>query len=443
MSKMLSLLCTELWAQIILAMFLGIGLGLLLAPSGGAMLPEEVAGKVGQWVALPGSIFLALIQMVVIPLVTASIVLGIASQPDAKLLKKIGVRIAPYFVATTFVAVIIGASLAYLIEPGAYIDAAFLQGMMSAQPEAMPPLVGEAAGPQPSVPERIAALIPTNPVKSELERDMLAIVISAIFTGVALVTLPRERAKPLLDVLSAIQDVSMRIVEWAMKIAPLAVFGLLCDITIRVGLDAIFGMSVYVGTVILGLLLLLSFYLVLAKVFGGKAPIEFLRAIREAQLLAFSTSSSAAVMPLSIRTAQERLGVPAGISKFVVPLGATINMDGTALYQVVAAVFLVQVFGVELTTAGLFILIATTVGASIGSPSTPGVGIVILATILQNIGVPVSGIALIIGVDRILDMSRTAVNVTGDLTACVVLNKWIGAEVPDYTSEPATTLKAA
>jgi len=153
--------------------------------------------------------------------------------------------------------------------------------------------------------------------------------------------------------------------------------------------------------------------------------------VREVQLLAFSTSSSAAVMPLSIKTAEEKLGVQSSTADFIVPLGATINMDGTALYQVVAAVFLTQVFGIELSSGELLLLITTTIGASIGSPSTPGVGIVILATILTNIGVPASGIALIIGVDRILDMSRTAINVTGDLAACVVMDKWLPSESID------------
>jgi proton glutamate symport protein len=158
---------------------------------------------------------------------------------------------------------------------------------------------------------------------------------------------------------------------------------------------------------------------------AGITPSEFLSKIREVQLLAFSTSSSAAVMPLSIKTVVEKFKVQASTADFIIPLGATVNMDGTALYQVIAALFLTQVFGVDLTHGQMLLLVATTIGASIGSPSTPGVGIVILATILANIGVPPSGIALIIGVDRILDMSRTAINVSGDITACIVMDKWL------------------
>ena len=179
----------------------------------------------------------------------------------------------------------------------------------------------------------------------------------------------------------------------------------------------------------MGLLLLLTFYLIVVFVLVGKNPIGFLRDIRETQLLAFSTSSSAAVMPLSMKTAEEKLQISKPVSQFVIPLGATVNMDGTALYQVIAAVFLTQVYGIDLTIGQLSLFAATTLGASIGSPNTPGVGIVILATIEQGIGVPAEGIALILGVDRILDMARTAVNVSGDLTARVVMEKWLHDDV--------------
>ena len=215
----------------------------------------------------------------------------------------------------------------------------------------------------------------------------------------------------------------MKIVEWAMKLAPYAVFGLICSITIKIGFDAISSMFMYIFTVVFGLVLILCFYLIIVYLASNMKPLEFLGKIKEVQLMAFSTSSSAAVMPLSIDTAETKLEIPTSISKFVIPLGATINMDGTALYQVCAAVFLAQVFSIDLSFVELFVLALTTVGASIGTPSTPGVGIVILATILQSIGVPLEGIALILGVDRILDMCRTTINVTGDLTATLVMKR--------------------
>jgi len=186
-------------------------------------------------------------------------------------------------------------------------------------------------------------------------------------------------------------------------------------------------MAIYVATVMLGLALLLCLYLVLVWSFAGQSPGSFLRSSRELLLLAFSTSSSAAVMPLSIRTAEEKLGVRRSIAQFVVPLGATINMNGTALYQGVAAVFLAQVYGVDIGTSGMALIVVMAVGASIGSPATPGVGIVILAMVLNTVGIPPEGIALLMGVDRILDMCRTAINVAGDLVACKLMDRWIGA----------------
>jgi Na+/H+-dicarboxylate symporter len=429
------LLRTHLWAQVLVAMVLGIGLGLLLSPSGADLVSNKVAYGFAQWVVLPGQLFLAVIQMVVIPLVLSSIILGIASSGDPSFLKKVGLRIAPYFVMTTTIAVVLGLTIATLLSPGDYIDAELVQSMVGNTPYTVTTTGVEQA--DIGLPEQLVRLVPANPFKSLVDKDMLAIVIYAIFIGVALLALEKRQNKLILDLISSIQALTLKIVNWAMIIAPLAVFGLLCDVTIRVGVDAVLGMSVYVAAVILGLLLLLGVYVLIVMFVARRNPMAFLRAIREPQLLAFSTSSSAAVMPLSMKTAHEKLGVRKSIAQFIIPLGATVNMDGTALYQVVAAVFLTQVFGIDLTLSGLLLLTATTVGASIGTPSTPGVGIVILATILQGIGVPAAGIALILGVDRILDMCRTTVNVSGDLAACVVMDRLISEEISmDKTSQP-------
>jgi len=239
-----------------------------------------------------------------------------------------------------------------------------------------------------------------------------------------------EKSRPLLDLLGSLQEVCMTVVRWAMLLAPFAVFGLLAQLTAKIGLEALAGMAVYVLTVLLGLLMLMAVYLALALLVAHKRPLQFLSSVRELLLLAFSTSSSAAVMPLSIRTAEEKLGVRPSVAQFIVPLGATINMDGTALYQGVATIFLAQVFGIEIGMAGMLLVVATSIGASIGAPATPGVGIVILALVLGSVGVPPSGIALILGVDRILDMSRTAVNVCGDQVASLVMDQWVGGTRP-------------
>jgi Na+/H+-dicarboxylate symporter len=211
-----------------------------------------------------------------------------------------------------------------------------------------------------------------------------------------------------------------------MELAPYAVFGLMTQITSQIGLEALTGLGMYVITVLIGLLLLIMVYNLIILLFSYQNVGKFMRAIRNVQVLAFSTSSSAAVMPLSIKTAEDKLNVRPTIAQFLIPVGTTINMDGTALYQAVATIFLAQVFEVELSIAALLLVVAITVGSSIGAPATPGVGVVILATILETVGIPGSGIALILGVDRILDMSRTVANVTGDMTACAFFDRNLG-----------------
>jgi proton glutamate symport protein len=428
--KLHFLIRTRLWAQILAGLVLGMSVGLLISPSGMALVSPHLADIIAGWLALPGQIFLALIQMVVIPLVISSILIGLSSSGSKKELKSLGLRIAPYFLGTTVVAVAIGISIALLIKPGKFIDSQLIEKTLSTVQRTDSPVKTNII--TKSIPDRVAALIPANPTRAALEKSMLQIVILSILLGIAAVSIPKEQAKPAIDLASSVQELSMKIISWAMVLAPLAVFGLIAQVTIKIGFDAIVGMSVYVGTVLLGLLILLFFYLAIILLIARQNPWNFLVKIRGAQLLAFSTSSSAAVMPLSMITAQESLDVRPSIAHFIIPIGATVNMDGTALYQVIAAVFLTGIFGVDLTTGDLILLMVTTVGASIGAPSTPGVGIVILATILQGIGVPASGIALILGVDRILDMCRTAVNVTGDLTASVVMEKWL-----EKTSIPA------
>jgi Na+/H+-dicarboxylate symporter len=261
-----------------------------------------------------------------------------------------------------------------------------------------------------------------------VESNMLQVVIFAMVVGVALVMMVPSQAKPMLDLLGSLQEVCMTVVRWAMLLAPVAVFGLLAQLTAKLGMDAMLGMTVYVGTVLLGLLTLFVVYLIIIYAVARHTPIAFIRAVREVLLLAFSTSSSAAVMPLSIKTAEEKLHVRPSVSQFVIPLGATINMNGTALYQGVAAIFLAQVFGIEIGVGGMALIVLTSVGASIGAPATPGVGIVILSMVLGTVGIPAAGIALILGVDRILDMTRTAVNVSGDLVAACLMDRWVGAK---------------
>ncbi len=417
----------RLWLKIIIAMIAGLVTGIILSPQTG-LVERGTAELLGSWLAIPGNIFLGLIQMIVVPLIFASVIRGLASSDDLDQLKKIGIRLVFYFILTTSVAIMIGLSVSMIIQPGNYIDTGFAEAQIDADDLIAngedAPDVPEAA----VIPEIVVSLIPQNPLGSMVEREMLQVVLFAIFIGLALVAMPPKQAQPILSLMGSLQEVCMTVVRWAMYIAPLAVFGLLAQITITVGLDALLGMAVYVGTVILGLLLMILVYLMIVGFIARHNPLQFLSSVREVQLLAFSTSSSAAVMPLSMQTAEEKLGVRPSISQFLIPLGASINMDGTALYQAAATVFLAQVYNVELGLPALLLILVTTVGASIGSPATPGVGIVILAMVLSSVGIPASGVALIIGVDRILDMSRTAVNVTGDLTACLVMDRWVGGK---------------
>lgn len=408
----------KLWARILIALFLGGIVGYLLGPETQFLTPK-VSDQITSWMALPGQIFLNLIKLVVIPLVFASVVLGIIGSESIQKLKSLGMRIGIYYVFTTVCAVGLGFPVAFLIKPGRFIDSSMLSKL-----EPSPLVTTQAEGGKVVISDVIGNLIPSNPFSVLVGGEMLEVVLLAIFLGIALMSLKDEEANPLVSLLNTIQKISMVVISWAMRLAPLAVFGLTARLLSQLGLKALFGLGVYVGTVILGLGALMIMYLILIKVLGKKSPFEFLSAVREVQLLAFSTSSSASVMPLTIETAEKKLGVRNSVSQFIIPLGTTINMDGTALYQGVATAFLAQAFQIDLSFAQIALVVLTATLSSVGAPGTPGVGIAVLATILTNVGIPSSGVMLIIGVDRILDMCRTVLNVTGDLTASVVMNSF-------------------
>ena len=415
----------RLWLQVIVGMVLGITTGILMGPAMGWFYPATAA-IAGDWLAFPGKLFLALIQMIVIPLIFASIIRGLAATENLEQLRKMGLRVVLYFIATTALAIIIGLTVATIIKPGSYIDSQSVQATMAAEP------VSRDAAEAPGIdiielPQRIITLLPSNPLNSMVESNMLQVVIFAMIVGVALVMMAPAQSRPLLDLMGSLQEVCMTVVRWAMLLAPVAVFGLLAQLTAKLGLDALIGMAVYVGTVILGLLLLFAVYLAILFVVARQTPFVFIKSVRDVLLLAFSTSSSAVVMPMSIKAAEEKLNVRPSVSQFVIPLGATINMNGTALYQGVAAIFIAQVYGIDVGLGGMALIVVTSVGASIGAPATPGVGIVILSMVLTTAGIPAAGIALIMGVDRILDMCRTAINVSGDLGAAKLMDRWVGS----------------
>lgn len=414
-----ALVAGRLWLKVLIGMFAGLAVGALIGPSAGLVDPGFGA-LLGNWLALPGMLFLAAVQMIVIPLIFASIILGLASSENVEQLRRLGIVVVLFFVATTAVAVSIGLGIASLFGPGRRLSSQLADAARAGEVPAAPAAPGLE-----ELPDLLIRLLPGNPLGSMVEGEMLQVVIFAVIVGVALVAMAPSQSRPLIDLLATVQRVCMTIVRWAMALAPIAVFGLMARLTSQIGLEALGGMALYVATVLFGLALMLCVYLLLLFVFARYRPIAFLRSTRELLLLAFSTSSSAAVMPLSIKTAEEKLGVRSSIAQFVIPLGATINMNGTALYQGAAAVFLAQVYGIDISTGGLALIVIMAVGASIGSPATPGVGIVILAMVLNTVGIPAEGVALLMGVDRILDMSRTSINVAGDLVASKLMDGWV------------------
>lgn len=420
-SHLAGLVQHRLWLQVLVGMVLGLMVGVMLGPSAG-MVDPQLGASIGNWLAFPGRLFLASIQMIVIPLVFASIIRGLAGSEDLDQLRRLGIRVTAFFIATTAMAAAIGLWIGSWFNPGRIISGSDLT---------TPAAAGEDVPSAPGlmdIPDALLGLLPGNPLSSMVEGEMLQIVVFAVVVGIALVSMAPSRAQPMLELLASLQEICMTVVRWAMLLAPYAVFGLMAQLTSKIGVEALLGLGFYVLTVLAGLAVLFVVYLTMLRFFAGVGPFSFLRDTREVLLLAFSTSSSAAVMPLSIRVAEEKLKVRPSISQFVIPLGATINMNGTALYQAVATVFIAQVYGVDLSMASLALVVAMAVGASIGSPATPGVGIVILSMVLNTVGIPPSGVALIMGVDRILDMCRTSINVTGDLVTCRLMERWVGGD---------------
>ena len=407
---------SRLWAQVIAGMVLGFGLGLLLSESAGLVAPDT-AEVIGIWLALPGRIFLALIAMVLIPLIFSSIVGGLAGAGSGEELRSVGLRLAAFILATTTVAAVIGVALAQWLQPGTGLAGLSAPAAPAALSDTLPDTPDTAT--QPTLPDLIINILPSNPTASIVQGDMLAVVVLALLVGISVTQVQHSRAAPFLALMEALLSISMNIVKWAMFLAPLAVFGLMAQLVMRMGFETMLGISGYVGTVLLGLAALLFLYLAIALVFSRITPLRFVQAAGSNLLLAFSTSSSSAVMPVTIQTAR-RLGVPENIANLVIPLGATMNMAGTALYQAVAILFLAQLAGVELTAVQIGVVVGTLVASSIGAPGTPGVSIAILISVATGMGIPVEGMVIILGVDRLLDMCRTAVNVTGDLVAAVL-----------------------
>ncbi|EQA64816.1 dicarboxylate/amino acid:cation symporter [Leptospira alexanderi] len=413
--KIITHLKEKLWLKIFVGMLAGIFTGILLG-SDLSLVNRNTAQLTTSWLVIPGLIFINLLQMIMVPLIFSSIILGICSAENIENVKKLGIGTLIYFVFTTFIAVTIGITLSLWLEPGkstTQIKNTLNSNIPSATE--IPTLD--------KYPELFMSFFPKNPFLSITQGEMLNVIVFSILLGIAILSVSKDLSKPILEILNSVFQISMKIVNWAMALTPFAVFGLMAKAISSIGVELLVTLGVYMSVVLLGLVSILGVYSIILIFLAKRNPIDFFSKIASLQLLAFSTSSSAAVMPVSIQTATENLGVKKNIAEFIIPVGATINMDGTALYQAVATIFLAQYFGIELSPTQLVFILFATVGASIGTPSTPGIGIVILATILAGLGIPTEGIGIILGVDRFLDMCRTTVNVTGDITASCVMDR--------------------
>lgn len=381
------------------------------------------------WVEPLGHAWIRLIMMIVIPLVMASLIIGTASLGDITRLGRIGGKTIAFYLATTTIAISIGLILSNIILPGSRIDEASKQRLLESFSDATREQI-ELAREAPGVVDILLNLIPRNPIESMANGDMLPIIFFSLMFGAALSLIQESRRDSVLTFFEGVNDVAMILVDWIMKLAPYAVFALLAAVIAQSGLDLLASLLLYVLTVILGLAVhAFGTYPLAMRLLARFNPLEFFKRIRKVPIIAFSTSSSNATLPVTIEVAQEDLGVSEEVSSFVLPLGATINMDGTALYQGVAVMFIAQVLGIDLSVGTQLMVVLTATLASIGAAGVPSAGIIILTVVLTQAGVPETGIALILGVDRILDMCRTAVNVTGDLTCAAFVARSEGEEL--------------
>jgi Na+/H+-dicarboxylate symporter len=410
----------NLWLQVVISLIIGLCVGLILGDDVGVGLDDDALDTLTSYLKIPANIFLSIIQMIIVPLIFASIVVAITNLGAKDKLKTLGLGVGVYFVITTTIAILVALFLASVISPGSILDLTALQESHDLSDNDLQIKEGFSLDDIPSV---IPNIIPSNPIFSYLEGQMFSILVMALIVGLSMAVLPKESVKPVLDLLESIQKITLYILLFSMKIVPFAVFGLIVGMVATVGIGTLVGLGVYMGTVVLGLGVMLLVYTLFLK-FVAKRPISStFSKFRNPQTLAFSTASSMATMPVTLKTAEDDLKIDPKVSKFVIPLGTTVNMDGTALYQVIAVFFLAQLFAIELSLLAMLVIIVTSLLASIGTPAVPGAGVIVLSTILVTVGIPPVGILLLISVDRILDMIRTMVNVTGDLTASCVFDK--------------------
>lgn len=419
----------ELHWQILIGMLLGILFGFAMT------YVDWGKDFVSDWIQPLGTIFVKLLKLIAIPLIVASLVKGISDLKDISKFRNIGLRTIGIYIITTVFAISIGLVLVNLMQPGNGISQETVQKLTDtyAGDAGVTSKIEEASRQQNSGPlQFLEDMVPDNAFAAMSDNGlMLQVIFFTIFLGISMLLIGEEKAKPLKDFFDSMNDVVLKMVDLIMLTAPYAVFALLAGVVVSSSdPDLLLALLKYALVVVLGLALMIVFYCIMVSVFTKKNPLWFLKEMSPAQLLAFSTSSSAATLPVTMERVEEHIGVDKEVSSFVLPVGATINMDGTSLYQGVAAVFISQALGFDLTFTGQLTIVLTALLASIGSAAVPGAGMVMLVIVLESIGFPSDklaiGLALIFAVDRPLDMCRTIVNVTGDATVSMMVAKSVG-----------------
>ncbi|CAM1346920.1 dicarboxylate/amino acid:cation symporter [Tenacibaculum crassostreae] len=415
--------------QILIGMILGILFGL------GMTFVEGGSSFVNDWIKPLGTIFIKLLKLIAVPLIIASLVKGISDLKDISKFKNIGLRTVLIYVGTTVIAISIGLMLVNIVQPGNGISEETITKLTEtyANSGGVQSKIAEASKQKASGPlQFLVDMVPDNAIQAMSDnKAMLQVIFFTIFLGISMLLVGEKKAKPLKKFFDSLNEVVLKMVDLIMLTAPYAVFALLASVVVSSNdPDLLLALLKYALTVVGGLLLMVTFYMILISVFAKKNPLWFLKQISPAQLLAFSTSSSAATLPVTMERVEEHVGVDKEVSSFVLPVGATINMDGTSLYQAVAAVFIAQALSFDLSFGDQLTIILTALLASIGSAAVPGAGMVMLVIVLESVGFPADkfaiGLALIFAVDRPLDMCRTVINVTGDATVSTLVAKSVG-----------------
>lgn len=419
----------ELHWQILIGMLLGIVFGF------GMTYLSWGKGFIADWIQPFGTIFVKLLKLIAIPLIIASLVKGISDLKDISKFRNIGIRTIGIYVGTTVVAISVGLMLVNLFQPGDGISEETIAKLTDtyATDSGVTSKIAEATRQKDSGPLNfLVDMVPDNALAAMSNNSlMLQVIFFTIFLGISMLLIGEERAKPLKQFFDALNDVVLKMVDLIMLTAPFAVFALLAGVVASSSdPELLLALLKYAGVVVLGLFIMIVFYSLVVSTFTKKNPFWFLKEISPAQLLAFSTSSSAATLPVTMERVEEHIGVDKEVSSFVLPVGATINMDGTSLYQGVAAVFIAQALAFDLSFSDQLTIVLTALLASIGSAAVPGAGMVMLVIVLESIGFPADklaiGLALIFAVDRPLDMCRTVVNITGDATVSMAVAKSVG-----------------